>query len=164
MNRLRSFGFIVKDIGRLYTRLFEQRASELHVTLAECKVLTYLQRNEGISQIRLAELTGVEPMRLVRILDRMEADDWIERRAHPTDRRVRQLHLRPKAQPALEELWKLSDQVRAQVLAGLKAEERTALMDLLERVHMNLSRAQVDEAASPKAPSKTLRAGGKPSV
>ena len=89
-DRLRNFGFLINDIGRLYTKLFEYEADHLGITLAEAKVLIALSRNAGLNQVQLAELSGVEPMSLVRILDRMEADHWIERRAHPTDRRARQ--------------------------------------------------------------------------
>lgn len=138
MDRTRNLGFLIKDIGRLYTRLFESQAGHLEVSLVECKVLTYLTRHAGASQVQLADLTGTEPMRLVRILDRMEADGLIERRQHPTDRRARQLFLKDKAQPALDQLWKVSDQVRAQVLAGIKAEDRQMLIGLLEQVHGNL--------------------------
>lgn len=138
MDRIRNLGFLIKDIGRLYTRLFEQQAQPLGVSLAECKVLTYLTRYAGASQIQLAELTGIAPMSLVRILDRMEADGSIERRQHPTDRRARQLYLKDKAQPTLAQLWKIGDQVRAQSLAGIKAEDRDLLISLLEHVHSNL--------------------------
>lgn len=137
-DRLSNFGFLIKDIGRLYTKLFEYRAEHLGVTLAEAKVLTYLSRNAGLSQVQLAELTGVEPMSLVRILDRMEDDKWIERRAHPTDRRARQLHLKERAQSTLDQIWQLSGQVRTQALASIKADERNTLIDLLERVRVQM--------------------------
>lgn len=144
MDRLRIFGFLIKDIGRLYTEVFQHEAREIGVTLADCKVLAYLSRNEGVSQIRLAELTGIDPMSLVRILDRMAADDWIERRLHPTDRRARQLYLKEKAQPALEQIWKVGEAVRVRALTGIKAEQRDLFMELLERVHLNLLERKVD--------------------
>lgn len=150
MDRLRNFGFLIKDTQRLFTRVFEQKASRMDVTMAECTVLAYLSRNEGTSQARLAEMTGVEPMSVVRILDRMEGDGWIERRSHPTDRRARQLYLKEKAQPLLEQLWKISDEVRALALAGFKAEERNLLIDFLERARANLLESRIDEAAAGK--------------
>jgi DNA-binding MarR family transcriptional regulator len=150
-DRTRNFGFLVKDIGRLYTKLFERRARDLNWSLSECKVLTYLQRNAGINQIKLAELTGVEPMSLVRILDRMEADGLIERRPDPSDRRARRLFLQDKAQRTLDQVWKLSDATRAQSLAGIQAEERQVLIDLLERIHHNLIDAQLDAPAQAPA-------------
>lgn len=166
-DRIGNFGYLIKDIGRLYTKLFETEAEHLGITLADAKVLTYLSRNRGISQIQLAELTGVEPMSLVRILDRMEADQWIERRPHPTDRRARQLHLKDQAQSALDQIVKLSTQVRGQSLAGFKADERNVLVDLLERVHAQLlqmlaeqSRKIPQRAAGERAESRTGRKRG----
>lgn len=151
MDHLRNLGFLLKDISSRYTKLYEERASHLDVTLAQCKALVYISKNEGISQIRLADLTGIEPMSLVRILDRMEADEWIERRAHPADRRARQLYLKAKAEPMLEQIWEVGDEVRSYMLSGFKADERSLLLDLLERARNNLLAAKPDEAGSSKA-------------
>ena len=93
-DRLRNFGFLVRDVYRLYAKHFERYAREIELTLAQCKVLGHLSRNEGISQTRLAELTDTDPMTLVRTLDRMQQDQWIERRADPEDRRAHRLYLR----------------------------------------------------------------------
>jgi len=46
MSDLRSFGFFIKDISRLYTKRFEERARSLGLTISQCKVLVYLARNE----------------------------------------------------------------------------------------------------------------------
>ncbi|MDD5175874.1 MAG: MarR family transcriptional regulator [Sterolibacterium sp.] len=138
MDPLRNFGFLLKDISRLYSLNFERHASEPNLTLAQCKVLGYLQLNEGISQVRLAYLTDTDPMTLVRILNRMEGDGLIERRPDPTDRRVRCLFLRASAIPVLEEIWRLSDRVRAEALAGLSAADRAQLVKLMQRVNANL--------------------------
>src|SRR5215472_19153878 len=103
-----TLGFLLKDVTRLYTRRFEERAQALSLTLPQCKALTYLARNEGVSQKRLAELIEIDPMSLVRILDRMETDGWVERRADPQDRRARSLWLTPQASPVLERIETIS--------------------------------------------------------
>jgi len=138
MNRLQTFGFLVKDVSRLSVANFERHAVELGLTLAQCKVLAHLHRNEGVSQIRLAELTETEPMTLVRILDKMEAEGWIERRAHESDRRARKLFLKKAALPVVNRIWEFADRARNEALAGLSAKERDKLMSLLEHVHANL--------------------------
>ena len=143
---MRNFGFILKNLERLYTKRFETLAQELSLTLPQCKALFHLSRNEGISQKRLTELAEIEPMTLVRILDRMESDGWVERRADPNDRRARTLYLRSGAKPILEQIDKLSAQMRAEALAGLNAEQRNQLMGLLEHVYQNLSSAKVEPA------------------
>lgn len=143
MDRIRNFGFILKGIERLYTKRFEMLAQELSLTLPQCKALFHLSRNEGISQKRLAEIAEVEPMTLVRILDRMESDGWVERRPDPNDRRARTLYVTSGSKPILEQIDKLSAQMRAEALGGLSAEQRNQLMSLLEHVYQNLLATKV---------------------
>jgi len=138
MDRLRNFGFLIKDISRLQAKNFERHARALNMTLAQCKVLAHLERNEGIAQVRLAELADTDPMTLVRILDRMERDGWVERRSDPADRRARQLFLTKAAMPVLEEMWRVADRSRAEALAGLSATDREQLLSLLGRIQSNL--------------------------
>jgi len=151
IDRLRTLGFLLKDVTRLYTRRFEERAQGLSLTLAQCKALSYLEGNEGVSQKRLAELTELDPMSLVRILDRMEADGWVERRSDPEDRRARSLCLTAKAKPILEHIATLAKETRAEALQGLSEEERTQLTKLLARVHENLSSQKPRSAQSSTA-------------
>ena len=136
--RMRSLGFLVRDVSRLYARHFERHARELELTLPQCKVLASLARNEGISQARLADLTETDPMTLVRTLDRMQQDRWIERRPDPADRRAHRLYLREEAKPIMARMWRLADQARQQALAALSLPECEQLLELLARVHENL--------------------------
>jgi len=140
MNLDRSFGFLVHDVARLFGRRFNQRALLfLGLTRAQCKVLGYLARNEGINQSGLADLLEIKPMTLVRQVDRMEEDGWIERRPDPADRRAHRLVLTEKARPILARILDLSTEVRNEAFAGLSEVEGRHLISLLGRVHANLS-------------------------
>src|ERR1700722_17198253 len=86
-DRLRNFGFLIRDVSRLHAKQFERNARDLELTSPQCKVLAHLSRDEGISQARLAELTETDQMALVRMLDCMQQENLIERRPDPTDRR-----------------------------------------------------------------------------
>jgi DNA-binding MarR family transcriptional regulator len=103
-----------------------------------------------MSQSQLAELIDAEPMNLLRIVDRMEADGWLERRTDPADRRARRLYLKPKAGPLVDRIWELSDQTRAEALAGIPRPQIEQLIDLLEKMQGNLS-------APPAIPAATGR-------
>jgi MarR family transcriptional regulator for hemolysin len=138
-DRLRNFGFLLKELTRRYVQRFEVRAREISLNLAQCKVLARLEKNEGVSQARLAELAEVDAMTMVRILDRMEADELLERRPDPADRRARCLYLTAKAKPLVEQIWKLSETTREEVFAGISKNERDLFMTVLERLHDNLS-------------------------
>lgn len=152
----RSFGFLVHDVARLFGRRFNQRALLfLGLTRAQCKVLGYLARNEGINQAGLADLLEIKPMTLVRQIDRMEADGWIERRPDPSDRRARRLLLTEKARPILTQIFELSADIRQEAFADLSDEDGSHLIDLLRRVHARLS----EPTAMPEPASLVRNAG-----
>ena len=155
MERLRNFGFLLKDLGRLYTRRFEERAQALQLTLPQCKALGHLARNEGISQARLAELAESDPMSMVRILDYMEAEGWVERRADPNDRRARCLYIKDQARAILDEIWRLADETRMEFLGDLSAQECERLIGMLERIHATAHALRAPQAqGGPAAPAK----------
>lgn len=138
MDRVRNLGFLLKDVSRYWVRHFEQQAALQGITLTHAKVLVVLSRNEGATQARLAELSDTDPMTLVRVLDRLEKDDCLERRPDPNDRRAYRLYLKPASDPVLTEINRIGDKIRAAVLNGLSSEERMQLVTLLERVQTNL--------------------------
>lgn len=138
METQRTFGFLLKDLSRLYSRNFERHAERLQFTLNQCRVLAYLERHEGVSQVRLAYLTDTDPMTLGRLLERMEAEGLVERRPDPADRRARTLYLKAAATPVLGEIWRLSEVARKEAFSGLSAGERAQLVKLMIRIHGNL--------------------------
>jgi MarR family transcriptional regulator, transcriptional regulator for hemolysin len=118
---------------------FEQRARALGLTLPQCKALVHLADHEGISQVQLGELTDLEPMTLVRILDRMESDGWLERRNDPADRRTRCLFLKAGAKPLMDDIWHLVDLTRREAFAGIPRKHADLLIELLAKIQSNLA-------------------------
>jgi DNA-binding MarR family transcriptional regulator len=84
-------------------------------------------------------LLEIKPMTLVRQIDRMEQDGWIERRPDPADRRARRLVLTAKARPILARIRELSTEVRNEAFVGLSELDGQTLIDLLQRVHGGMS-------------------------
>src|SRR6476469_1484968 len=92
------FGFLVNELGRLYSQKFDRLARErLGLSQAQCRVLVMLASEGGaeLSQAELAQRMGVTPMAIASLCDRMAAAGWIERVPSPTDRRVNLLKARP---------------------------------------------------------------------
>jgi DNA-binding MarR family transcriptional regulator len=164
MEQVRHLGFVLKDVYRLWVRVFEQRFPQLGMTFTQCKVLVFLSRNEGTTQAKLAEASDTEPMTLVRVLDRMERDDWIERRPDPADRRAYRLYLRPASNPVLQEIMRIGETARSEALAGLSGEQREQMMTMLEHVRANLVAivAEGDQPASSSRKEDSPRARRRP--
>ena len=148
----RVFGFLMADITRLMRRDFALRAQPLDMTEGQWRLLARLSDNEGLSQAALAELMEVQPITLVRLIDRLEAAGLVERRPAPKDRRAFQLFLTPKAQPIIDRIWDFGHQTREEAMAGLSAAEREHLIDTLIKIKANLARNNgADIAETPDA-------------
>jgi len=144
----RSLGFLLGDVSRLLRRRFDARAAELGLTRAQWRVLAQLRRREGINQKALAEILEIEPITLVRHVDRLVGKGLIERRPDPRDRRAWRLFLADEVQPVLERLKKLSEETRNEALAGIPEAAQELLVDQLIAIKDNLTSLETSEAAS----------------
>jgi DNA-binding MarR family transcriptional regulator len=146
-----NLGAMLHDVARLMRRRFERRARQggLPITRQQARALLYIARNEGLSQAAVATSLDIEPIALVRLLDRLHEENLVERRPHPTDRRVRTLWLTPPAWAVIDRVLEINRAVRAEACAGLPAAEHALFMRVLAHMKHNLDLA--DEAASAAA-------------
>src|SRR5262245_30126935 len=116
------------ETARLVRRRFEQvsRDRQLGLTRAQAALLIHLARHEGVNQVSLAEVMELEPITLVRLLDRLQAAGLVERRPDPQDRRARILYLTDAARPLLARIKVVAEEVHQHLLDGLNVEERNA--------------------------------------
>lgn len=105
-------------------------------------ILLQLWADEGLTQSQLVERLGVEPPTITKMLQRMEAEDLIERRPDPEDARISRVYLKPCSR-ALEQTVAASwREVEDQLTAGLSAEERMLLRRLLIQLRQNMENGE----------------------
>jgi MarR family transcriptional regulator, transcriptional regulator for hemolysin len=150
----RTFGFLFHDVSRLLRRRFEgaTRHTGLPITWRQAAVLLYIARNEGVSQAEVANWLDIEPMALVRMLDKLHEEGLVERRAHPTDRRVRTLWLMPAARLVVERILEINMTIREEAVAGVAAGARDAMIAALGSIKDN-PMLQEEAAASERSGS-----------
>lgn len=134
-----SLGFLISDISRLMRAHFNALAAPLGLTQAQARVLVHLSRCEGASQRALADLLEVQPITLLRQIDRLAEAGLIERRPNPHDRRAQCLYLTDRAQPVLADLWRHAERLRATVTDGLDSDQYDALLETLAGIKDRLS-------------------------
>jgi MarR family transcriptional regulator for hemolysin len=137
----RASGLLLK-VSCLYLKRFEQRVRALDLTLPQCKVLLYLGSHEGVSQVRLAQLTGIEPMTLVRALDRLESRGNLERRHDPADRRARYIYLKAAGKLLVEAIWRSVELTRQEAFAGIPKRHAALMIAVLEQMRHNFASLQ----------------------
>ncbi len=134
-----TLGFLISDIARMMRAHFNALAAPLGLTQAQARVLVHLSRCEGASQKALADLLEVQPITLLRQIDRLAEAGLIERRPNPRDRRAQCLHLTERAQPVLADLWRHAERLRETVTDGLDGEQYAALIGALSGIKARLS-------------------------
>jgi DNA-binding MarR family transcriptional regulator len=134
----RSFGFLLHDVSRLLRIEYNRRVRHLGLTRSQWRVIAHLSRNEGSTQTFLADVLEIENATLARLLDRLEADGWIERRPSPTDRRAKHLYLTEKPAAIIDAMFRISAQLQHDTLNGLSGAERERLIDTLLGIKRNL--------------------------
>jgi DNA-binding MarR family transcriptional regulator len=139
---------VLHDVARLIRTRFDQRARTYGMTRAQWIILLRLERQPGLSQNELAGICEVEPITVGRLIDRLEKQGLVERRADPSDRRVHRLHLLPAATPLLAEISMHRQDFRDEIMADLSEETRQALLTGLLQIKEKLTTDPVSAKAA----------------
>ena len=145
-----NIGALMHDVARLMRRRFERRTRQtgLSITRQQARALLSVARNEGLSQAAVATLLDIEPIALVRLLDRLHEEGLVERRLHPTDRRVRTLWMTPLGWTVVDRILAINAQIREEACAGLSPAAREALLQTLDHLKSNLLMGEESETAA----------------
>lgn len=142
--RRRQGGFLVSSVGFATMASFRVALEPFGIRPRQFATMRALGEQAGQSQRALSEALHIPPSRLVALLDDLEEQGLVERRADPADRRARCLYLTKAGDQLLEQLYLAAAQHERRAFAGLTAAERRQLDSLLSRVADNLD-LQPDE-------------------
>jgi MarR family transcriptional regulator for hemolysin len=106
----------LNESSRLLRNYIDHRAKERGTTRAQWIVLFRLRQQEGLSQVDLADVLELQPISLVRLLDRLVEHGLLERRHDPKDRRANRLFLTAKGRRLVDDLDGLADAIAIDVL------------------------------------------------
>ena len=126
------------ESSRLLRNYIDHRAKGRGTTRAQWIVLFRLRQQEGLSQVDLAEVLELQPISLVRLLDRLVEHGLLERRHDPRDRRANRLFLTASGRQLVDDLDSLRDAIASDVLqeipdSAIETSLRT-LQDIKDRI------------------------------
>lgn len=124
------------------------------------QVLVAITTEEPSSQLALAHRLGIDKTAMTYIVDALEGGGLVERRPHPTDRRVRQVHATEAGRSLLADARVALRDVERALMRDLSDDEQTQLRHLLARVA--LGAGEVESCApGPDAPSESPSDGAR---
>src|ERR1700745_486847 len=110
------------ESSRLLRNYIDHRAKSRGTTRAQWIVLFRLREQEGLSQGDLHDGLELQPISLVRLLDRLVEHGLLERRHDPKDRRANRLFLTASGKQLVDDLDSLRDAIASDVLQDLSGE------------------------------------------
>lgn len=123
--------YSIHELSRLISTHADKRMLRMGITHVQWWALMHVYEHEGLSQSALAELMQMGRASLGKLLERLEAKRWIERRDDECDSRVRRVYLRHEAVPIFRYMTEEGKALFKSFLAGISpAEEKRLLADI----------------------------------
>jgi DNA-binding MarR family transcriptional regulator len=134
-------------LGKLFglaprlTDLMDYGAQQYGLGYARGRVLWALRESGPVVMRAVAGALGVTPRTLTGLIDALEADGWVVRKPHPTDRRATLLELTPTAERFCAEIDKVYQAFAGEVFAGVGDRDLRTFLRVLTHVRDHLDDA-----------------------
>ena len=131
-------GFLFHDVARFRSIVFDEFMQTHDLTRAQWWVLANLFRHDGLTQRDLAERMEIGAVTMSGLIDRLEAQGWVERRDDPKDRRGKRIWLTRRAEDIRPVVAKGVNQLNRTSMKGLTNEQIENLVEMLRVIRTNL--------------------------
>ncbi|MCK4206288.1 MarR family transcriptional regulator [Brucella pituitosa] len=128
-------------VNRRLRTLFDARVKERGLTLARARTLLTLIEQEGLYQKELAEVLEIENATMVRLIDGLERQAFVERQAVEGDRRAKRIMMTEEGKQLAEEVVKLAGDVRADLLEGISDEDLSTALHVMRKMSDSMNKA-----------------------
>lgn len=119
-------------------RLAEQALAAVGLTPQQFALMVVVERNPGSRQSLLARARGLDKSTLVPMIDRLERDGMLERRALANDRRIKTIWITDKGSELLQRAIPLVRAMDEAIGRHLTSQERGELLRLMEKVRTGI--------------------------
>ncbi len=133
-------GFLIHDVSRLRRTVVDKVMKPLGITRSQWWVLTNLSRDSSheMMQTELANVLDIGKVALGGLLDRLEANGYIARRADPVDRRAKRISLTPKGEKMLDDMEERASRLNEQMLLDLTPGEIAKAEGMMHKMKKRL--------------------------
>lgn len=143
-----SIGVLIFLAAKSQERLAElEMKKQLGLTPAHWKIILALNITDGLTQKELAEKIYVDGSTLVPVLDKMEKNGLVERRADAKDRRINRIFLTKKSESTVDSIILIVLQLRKMMYKGISEKEINLARKILTTMIKN-SDTEINELKS----------------
>lgn len=143
----RTVTFRLAQAAHTYRVRAGSRLARIELHSGQENLLKALDDNDGQSMSDLAHTLGVQPPTVTKMIARLSAQDYVERRASKGDGRQAMVFLTDRGRSAISDIDKVWKRIEKDALAGIDDKDRKRLRKLLRQVERNLgSSAKIDDS------------------
>jgi DNA-binding MarR family transcriptional regulator len=127
-------GYWLRRVSNHVSGEFARTLQTRHTSVAEWVVLCHVQERPGITPGELAESLALTRGAISKVIDKLEAKNWITGSIKPEDNRVRLFSLTRRGSRILPELAEIADHNDQTFFDVLEVDERATLRRLLSKL------------------------------
>jgi DNA-binding MarR family transcriptional regulator len=128
--------------------VLDMGAREYGMSYARGRVVAALAVSGPVLMRALSDAVGVTPRTITGLIDALEKDGWVERRAHPTDRRATIVALTPVAEASFARLNENYGDLSRDMASGIAEADLHTALRVIEHISGRLDDAVTRGTAS----------------
>jgi MarR family transcriptional regulator, temperature-dependent positive regulator of motility len=122
---------LLHKASQLADEIFETATEGLDITPRQFMVLATIERQAGVSQTALGEITGTDRSTMADIVRRLDTKGYVRRRRQRKDARTYSVTLTPSGRTVLDQVRPIANEVDKSLLAHLSPHDAQQLLRLL---------------------------------
>ena len=137
-------GLLLVNIGRQHAIRADQSMERIGLFRGQAILLITLSKQDGLTHSEIAEKLEISPAAATKVIKRMEALNYLQRRSDPTDERISRVFLQEEGWAVIQQIRRAFEQIDQVLLSNLSKEEQDTLIKLLKQVYENLLNQPID--------------------
>ncbi len=137
----RTVTFRLGQAAHAYRVRAGSRLARIELHSGQESLLKALEENDGQTMGDLAATLGVQPPTVTKMISRLAAQDYVERRASEGDARQAMVFLTERGRRSIEGIDKVWKRIEKDAMSGIDDKDRKKLRKMLRQIERNLGRA-----------------------
>ncbi|MHC1783769.1 MAG: MarR family winged helix-turn-helix transcriptional regulator [Anaerolineaceae bacterium] len=133
-------GHLVMNIARLLASRTDRSMEKFGLYRGQAYLLKILSEQDGLTHSEIARILEISPAAATKVIKRLEAHQYLERRPDSSDERISRVFLRDEGRAVIRQIHDVFQQNNLCLYGGLSPEEQVVLAGLLKKVHESLQK------------------------
>ena len=129
--------FISNKCNKEIIEAFNNSLLPYNITRPQWIAIYYIQKNDSITQKQLSNLIDSKESTIVRLIDRMEKENLVERKKDPNDRRITMLCLTSKGKSTYNEILPIAINFSKNIIKNIDENDLIIFKNVFNKILKN---------------------------